>query len=191
LYQQVKNQWALAEACAFGDLLLHDQRQEAKTIGILLLARYHKSFVPELFAQFETWLAQNLCANWALTDALGTFAIALLLRRYPDLPPRLTNWTQADNLWVRRAAAVSLVPLARKGEHLDTSYAIAECLFSYPEDLIHKAVGWLLREAGKPDPARLHTFLLQHGRRMPRTAVRYALERFPATERQRLLELTR
>jgi len=191
LFQQIKGQWSLAEACAFADRLLHDQRQEAKTVGILLLARFHKSFVPELLDQFETWLAQNLCANWALTDALGAYAIALLLRRCPELLPKLTGWTQAENLWVRRAAAVSLVPLARQGEHLEVAYDIAERLFSFPEDLIHKAVGWLLRDAGKTDPARLQTFLLRHGSRIPRTTLRYAIERFPATDRKRLLELTR
>jgi 3-methyladenine DNA glycosylase AlkD len=181
----------LADACAFCDLLIHDQRQEAKTVGILLLARYHKTFEPELLAVFEGWLTQNLCANWALTDALGTFVIALLLRRFPALLPRLESWTQAENLWLRRAAAVALVPLARKGEHLDGAYAIAERLFPYPEDLIHKAVGWLLREAGKTDPARLQTFLLRHGAHLPRTTLRYAIERFPPTERQRLLAQTR
>ena len=191
LFQQIKGQWTLAEACAFSDVLLQDRRQEVKTVGILLLARFHKSFVPELFDQFATWLGQNLCANWALTDALSGYVIALLLRRCPELLPRLTVWTQAENLWVRRAAAVSLVPLARKGEHLEVAYDIATRLFPYPEDLIHKAVGWLLRDAGKTDPARLQTFLLKHGSRIPRTTLRYAIERFPASERKRLLELTR
>lgn len=191
LFQQIKGQWALAEACAFTDLLLQDPRQEAKTVGILLLARFHKSFVPELFEQFERWLQQNLCANWALTDALGAYVLALLWRRCPELLPQLTGWTQAENLWVRRASAVSLVPLARKGEHLEVAYSIAELLFPYSEDLIHKANGWLLRDAGKTDPDRLQTFLLSHGAHMPRTTLRYAIERFPAAERKRLLELTR
>jgi 3-methyladenine DNA glycosylase AlkD len=191
LYQQIKGSWTLADACAFADLLIHDPRQEAKTAGILLLARYHKSYVPELLDQFEQWLAQDHCSNWALTDALSTCVLALLLRRYPVLLPRLEQWTQAENLWLRRAAAVALVPLARKGEQLEAAYAIAERLLPYPEDLIHKAVGWLLREAGKPDSARLQAFLLQHGAQLPRTTLRYAIERFPADERNRLLAQTR
>ena len=126
-----------------------------------------------------------------MTDALGTFVIALYLRQFPETLPQLKSWTRAKNLWLRRAAAVSLVPLARKGERLDETYAIAERLFNYPEDLIHKATGWVLREAGKTDQVRLRNFLLQHGAQIPRTALRYAIERFPEAERKRLLSLTR
>ena len=74
---------------------------------------------------------------------------------------------------------------------LDDAYAIAESLFKYPEDLIHKATGWMLREAGKPDPARLEGFLLKHGPKIPRTTLRYAIERFPPEKRKTLLEKTK
>jgi 3-methyladenine DNA glycosylase AlkD len=190
-YQQVKGQWTFQDALAFCELLIQDQRQEAKTAGLLLLARYHKTFEPDLLAHFEDWLRNDRCDNWALTDALGTFVIALYLRRFPGALPRVASWTAAENLWLRRAAAVSLVPLARKGEHLADVYAIAELLFKYPEDLIHKATGWLLREAGKADQARLKNVLLQHGARIPRTTLRYAIERFPEVERRQLLAQTR
>jgi 3-methyladenine DNA glycosylase AlkD len=191
LYQQVKGQWTFQDALAFCELLIVDKRQEAKTAGLLLLARYHKTFDRELLARFEAWLGNDCCNNWALTDALGTFVIALYLRRFPETLPQIKSWTRAENLWLRRASAVSLVPLARKGEQLDDVYAIAERLFKYPEDLIHKATGWLLREAGKTDQVRLKNFLLQHGAYIPRTALRYALERFPEAERKQLLSLTR
>lgn len=191
LYQQVKGQWMMQEALAFCELLIEDKRQEAKTAGLLLLARYHKTFARDLLARFEDWLRNDCCNNWALTDALGTFVIALYLRRFPETLPEVRSWTEAENLWLRRAAAVSLVPLARKGERLADAYAIAERLFKYPEDLIHKASGWLLREAGKTDQARLEKFLLQHGARIPRTTLRYAIERFPEAERRQLLAQTR
>lgn len=67
---------------------------------------------------------------------------------------------------------------------MDDAYAIAESLYKYPEDLIHKATGWMLREAGKPDPARFEGFLLKHGPKIPRTALRYAIERFPPEKRK-------
>lgn len=191
LYQQVKGQWTFQDALAYCESLIGDKRQEAKTAGLLLLARYHKTFERDLLARFEAWLSNDHCDNWALTDALGTFVIALYLRRFPETLPEIKSWTRAENLWLRRAAAVSLVPLARKGERLNEAYAIAERLFEYPEDLIHKATGWLLREAGKADQARLKNFLLQHGARIPRTALRYAIERFPAAERKQLLTATR
>jgi 3-methyladenine DNA glycosylase AlkD len=191
LYQQVKGQWTIQDALAFCELLIRDQRQEAKTTGLLLLARYHQTFERDLLARFADWLRNDCCNNWALTDALGTFVIALYLHRFPEALPQVTDWTEAENLWLRRAAAVSLVPLARKGERLADAYAITERLFKCPEDLIHKATGWLLREAGKADQPRLKKFLLRHGARIPRTALRYAIERFPEVERKQLLAQTR
>jgi 3-methyladenine DNA glycosylase AlkD len=74
---------------------------------------------------------------------------------------------------------------------LDDAYAIAESLFKYPEDLIHKATGWMLREAGKPDPTRLEGLLLENGPKIPRTTLRYAIERFPPEKRKTLLEKTK
>jgi len=81
-------------------------------------------------------------------------------------------------------------PLARHGKALDEAYRVAAALREDREDLIHKATGWLLREAGKTDPARLERFLLAQGPRLPRTALRYAIERFPAARRRRLLVQT-
>lgn len=191
LYQQVKGNWTVAEAVACCELLLKDQRQEARAIGMLLLARFHKTFERELLGQVETWLNKDYCNNWALVDTLAPAVIAPLLRRFPELLPRVAAWTQVENLWLRRASLVALIPLARQGEHLDVTYANAERLFGDAEDLIHKATGWLLREAGKTDQPRLKAFLLQHGARLPRTALRYAIERFPEAERQQLLRQTR
>jgi hypothetical protein len=76
-------------------------------------------------------------------------------------------------------------------QRVRSAWTIAESLFKYPEDLIHKATGWMLREAEKPDPARLERFLLEHGPRILRTTLRYAIERFPPEKRKILLEKTR
>lgn len=119
------------------------------------------------------------------------YVIAPLLKEYSQLAPNLLKWSRSKNLWVRRASAAALVSLARKGEHLDLAYQVAEHLFPDKEDLIHKATGWLLREAGKTDSVRLEKFLLQHGQQIPRTALRYAIERFPEQKRKAILEKTR
>jgi 3-methyladenine DNA glycosylase AlkD len=82
-------------------------------------------------------------------------------------------------MWVRRASAVALIPSFRRGLALDVAYDLAKTLHPDREDLIHKAVGWMLREAGKLDPARLERYLRAEGPAIPRTTVRYAIERFP------------
>jgi 3-methyladenine DNA glycosylase AlkD len=191
LYQRVRGEWTIEDALAFCDLLIRRRELEAKSIGIFLLARYQKSFDQSLLRKIEGWLADNHCANWAATDALCGEALAPLVRQHPALIAKLKTWTGKHNLWLRRASAVGMIHCARRGEQLDDVYAIAESLFKYPEDLIHKATGWLLREAGKPDPQRLEAFLLEHGPNIPRTALRYAIERFPPEKRKMLLEKTR
>jgi 3-methyladenine DNA glycosylase AlkD len=75
-------------------------------------------------------------------------------------------------MWVRRAAAVSLIPSVRKGAALGVAYAVARAIQVDREDLVHNAVGWLLREAGKTDARRPERYLRQHGHSMARTTVR-------------------
>ena len=130
--------------------------------------------------------------NWGLVDNLAPSVLAPLIDLHPELVPEVVSWTDSPNQWVRRGATVAFVPLVRrKKKHLGTAYRIASRLFDDEEDLMHKAVGWLLREAGKVDSDRLRTYLLKHGPKIPRTSVRYAIERFPKEERKKLLEATR
>jgi 3-methyladenine DNA glycosylase AlkD len=94
-------------------------------------------------------------------------------------------------MWVRRASMVGLIPRARRGESLDLVYDIARRLHADGEDLIQKAVGWTLREAGKTDMARLERYLRATGTAIPRTTLRYAIERFPERKRRAILAATR
>lgn len=100
-------------------------------------------------------------------------------------------WSKHPNMWVRRASIVGLLPLARKGQALDLLYEIAARLHKDTEDLIQKAVGWALREAGKPDVVRLERYLRANGPSIPRTTLRYAIERFPPGKRRALLVATK
>ena len=103
----------------------------------------------------------------------------------------LELWSVEPSLWVRRAVIVTFVPFARKGERLEAAYEVAREHFADSEDLMHKAMGWLLRECGKTDMNRLKLFLLRYGPEIPRTTLRYAIERFPAAQRARLLTVIR
>lgn len=184
-------EWVVSDAIEFCDILIRDVHLEAKTVGMLTLARYGKSFEPSLLRRIERWLGGNHCANWATTDELSSRVIAPLIRKWPKLGGNVEHWTSSRNLWLRRAAAVSFVPCARRGECLDAAYRIATTLLGDREDLIHKATGWLLRESGKTDPVRLERYLLRHGPDVPRTTLRYAIERFPPARRRRVLVSTR
>lgn len=183
--------WAVGEALAFADLLVRDDRFEVKGLGVELLARFRRHLVPGHLPVFRRWLADGHADNWATTDSICGALINPLLTTYPDLVPEVASWAGHRNLWVRRASAVSLVKTASRGLSLDTAYAVATALQPDPHDLIHKAAGWLLREAGKTDRPRLERYLLAQGPRVPRTTLRYAVEHFPAADRQRLLAAIR
>ena len=191
LHAKVKGTWSHEEALQFCAILVKEGSLEAKNIGFRLLSRYRRTFQREMLADVEAWLSDDLCANWAAVDDLCPCVLTPLVRKFPVLIPRVKRWSRSRNLWLRRASAVTFVPMARHGEYLDDAYAVSESLFGDREDLIHKAVGWLLREAGKTDMKRLEKFLRQRGPLMPRTTVRYAIERFPETRRRALLAATR
>jgi 3-methyladenine DNA glycosylase AlkD len=182
--------WGLVEAIALCDRLLQESELEIRGMGILLLSTFKKAFTPELSNPAERWLRARL-DNWALVDSFCSGVLSPLLEQHPVFDAALKRWSGDPSLWVRRAALVTLVPLARRGRWLELAYELAFKHFGDDEDLMHKATGWLLREAGKTDMARLKQYLLRHGPDIPRTALRYAIERFPSTERALLLEATR
>ena len=186
-----RRDWSIDEAMAFANALVRDRYLEAKSLGIEVVSRYRREFGPGLLPVWKRWLSDNHAANWATTDAICCYLIGPLLLRHPELGVRLRVWVRDRNMWVRRASIVGLIPLARKGGSLDLVYEIARQLHTDSEDLIQKAVGWTLREAGKTDMARLERYLRTHGPSIPRTTVRYAIERFPEATRQALLIGTR
>jgi 3-methyladenine DNA glycosylase AlkD len=187
-----RDDWSIDEAMALADALIVDRHLEVKSVGIEVVARYRRDFTPRLLPRWKRWLAEHHSANWATTDAICGQLIGPLLVAHPALAARMPGWARdRRNLWVRRAAIVGLIPLARKGEALDVLYDVAARLHPDTEDLIHKAVGWALREAGKADPTRLERYLRDHGPSIPRTTVRYAIERFDERKRRALMEATR
>jgi len=177
------------EAITLCDRLLREPEIEIRAAGILLLGAFKRALTPNLLKPAERWLEHRL-DNWALVDCFCSSVLSPLLERYPDVETTVTSWSHAESLWLRRAALVTFIPFARQGRRLDTAYRLAQAHFHDPEDLMHKATGWLMREAGKTDMQRLRRFLLQHGPAIPRTALRYAIERFSAPERAHLLQAT-
>lgn len=183
--------WTISEAMALADALMTDPYLEAKAVGIEVVGRYRRQFAAPLLPRWKRWLARELAANWATTDLLCGTLIGPLLVRDASLIVDVCAWHTHRVMWVRRASAVALLPAIRRGLVLEAGYDVAAALHGESHDLMHKAVGWLLRELGKRDAARLEAYLRAHGPSMPRTTVRYAIERFPAAARAELLAVTR
>jgi len=122
--------------------------------------------------------------NWDLVDTSAPYILGEHLRWRPR--EMLYRLAQSENIWERRMAIIATMPFIRSGELRDT-FAITALLLDDKHDLIHKAVGWMLREAGKQSSGELIDFLKQNYTAMPRTALRYAIERFPKAQRKRML----
>jgi 3-methyladenine DNA glycosylase AlkD len=184
-----RDRWDVSRAMEFADALIVDRYLETKSVGIEVVARYRRDFSAALLARWKCWLSNNHSANWATTDAMCGMLIGPLLIKHPELAGRMRAWSKDRNMWVRRASIVGLLPLVRARGEIDLVYEIAERLHPDRNDLIHKAVGWALREAGKVDPKRLERYLRENGGTIPRTTFRYAIERFSPAKRRRLLAL--
>jgi 3-methyladenine DNA glycosylase AlkD len=157
---------------------------EERLLGLLLLVeRYERGTEAERDRAYRLYLS---CFphvnNWDLVDATAEYIVgARGVGR-----AQLLAWAASKRLWTRRIAIVSTFHSIRRNRFADT-LAIAARLLGDEEDLIHKAVGWMLREVGKRDVAALEGFLRRHHRAMPRTMLRYAIEKFPEPERKRYL----
>ncbi len=145
------------------------------SVSIRLLRRMTRLFTPETFEVLDEWVVH--LTNWANTDGLSTWLISETIWLEPGLVKRLIQWASSDNRWRRRAAAVSLVPIARKGEMLDEVFNIADRLMTDGDDMVQKGVGWLLKEASKGYPNEVRDYLLRWRGQTSALVLRYASEK--------------
>jgi 3-methyladenine DNA glycosylase AlkD len=123
--------------------------------------------------------------NWDIVDVSAPW-MGVYLLEVDDPMPLLIKFSKSKSLWQRRVSIILTFALIRAGD-LEPTIIISEALLKDREDLIHKAVGWMLRELGKKDVMLLRGFLKQHSHEMPRTMLRYAIERLTEPERKRWL----
>ncbi|MGD2246141.1 MAG: DNA alkylation repair protein [Candidatus Aminicenantes bacterium] len=191
LFGLIKPYWTHDEALALCDLMLPDLYLEVKGLSIYILEQFIKSLQKKHLSLIKQWIDKNYCDNWASIDSMCTYIISPLIGFYPELVDEVACWAHEDNPWLRRASAVAFVKHVRKGRHIETVHRIANTLFADNNDLVQKANGWLLRESGKKDMKNLEKFLLKHGKTIPRTTLRYAIEKFPDIKRKEILVKTR
>ncbi len=168
--------------------LLASPWHEARLTGGLILTYAYERAAPLQRQEIFAFLLEHRGAlnNWDLVDVIAPRVIGEHLRTGPRERRLLYGFARSDDLWERRLSVVSTLAFLRDGDCADT-LAICALLLGDEHDLIHKASGWLLREAGKRDPSALRAFLAEHATTMPRTMLRYAIERLPEAERRRWL----
>jgi 3-methyladenine DNA glycosylase AlkD len=137
-----------------------------------------KQYVPEDFDVFAKWIT-NYVNNWASCDTLCNHTIGDFVMMYPEFLARLKEFARSENRWVKRAAAVSLIIPARRGLFLENVLAIADILLLDTDDMVQKGYGWMLKAASQAHQQEVFDYVVRNKAVMPRTALRYAIEKMP------------
>jgi 3-methyladenine DNA glycosylase AlkD len=137
-----------------------------------------KDYEARDFEVFEKWI-NNYVTNWASCDTLCNHTIGEFIEMYPEYLARLKEFAKSENRWMRRASAVSLIIPARKGKFLNEILEIAELLLLDKDDLVQKGYGWMLKAASQAHQKEIFDYVISKKAIMPRTALRYAIEKMP------------
>jgi 3-methyladenine DNA glycosylase AlkD len=163
--------------------ILHEERLLAL---LILVLKFKKGNAPEQKNIYALYLKNTrFVNNWDLVDASAEHIVGAFLSERNKEP--LYGLARSRNLWERRISIMSTFHFIKKGSFSET-LRISKILLADEEDLIHKAVGWMLREVGKRDILSEEAFLKERYKKMPRTMLRYAIERFPESKRQGYLK---
>ena len=137
-----------------------------------------KNFEPADFRVFEKWV-NTYVSNWASCDTLCNHTIGAFVEMYPEHLKNLKTWARSDNRWVKRASAVTLIIPARHGKFLPDIFEIADILLLDRDDLVQKGYGWMLKATSEAHQNEVFDYVMKNKTRMPRTALRYAIEKMP------------
>lgn len=169
-----------------GKLLRSPVHEERAVALFVLVERFERGSAAERASVYRLYRRHlDRVNNWDLVDLSAPAIVGGYLEDKDRSP--LYRWARSGRLWERRIAMIATLRYIKRGDFND-ALAIARMLRDDEEDLIHKAAGWMLREIGKRDPAVEKKFLRNLYRSMPRTMLRYAIERFPERERQMYLQ---
>jgi len=148
---------------------------------------FHKKYEPGDFSIFERWISTYV-NNWASCDTLCNHSVGAFIEMYPAYISKLKEFASSENRWLRRAAAVSLIIPAKKGKFLCNILEIADILHLDTDDLVQKGYGWMLKAASKNHQQAIFDHVMQNKALMPRTALRYAIEKMPEALKEMAME---
>ena len=161
--------------------LIRNPTHEVRLCALIILVnKYKKEDKNKIYKYYLNHL--NAINNWDLVDTSAPHIVGDYLYKNPEKSKILLEFSQSENLWIRRISIVSTFAFIKKNEFKKT-LEIAKLLLNDDHDLIHKAVGWMLREIYKRDEGLIKGFLRQNYAQIPRTTLRYAIERMDKEER--------
>ena len=185
-YLQVRHEskdfiWKIAEALFASGWI------EEALIACQWVYKRRKEFTREDAIIFEKWIHQYV-HNWAVCDTFCNQSMGALLISFPEQTEMLYRWTESQNRWVRRAAAVSLIVPAKKGLFELVIFDICNELIADSDPMVQKGYGWLLKVYSQIQLEMVFSYVTRNEGRMPRTAFRYAIEKMPKSYRERAMK---
>ncbi len=174
----VKTDKNKAEIFTLCDQLWQSGYMEESFIACNWSYSLHKEFEEKDWQVFENWVNKYV-SNWASCDTLCNHTIGSFVEMYPQYVNELKKWAKSRNRWVKRASAVTLIIPARKGLFLNDIFEIANTLLTDKDDMVQKGYGWMLKAASQAHEEEVFDFVMSNKKVMPRTALRYAIEKMP------------
>jgi len=144
-------------------------------------------FQPDDLITFERWI-DTYIDNWAKCDTFCNHTVGDFMMKFPQQVGTLMVWAKSPNRWLRRAAAVTLIVPAKKGLFLDESLKISDLLLTDTDDLVQKGYGWLLKAQTEKHPTEILAYVIKNKSTMPRTALRYAIEKLPKEQKTQAMK---
>jgi 3-methyladenine DNA glycosylase AlkD len=185
-FAQIKNM-SKAGVFALCEELLKSNYSEEAFIACEWSYRMRKVYEESDFQVFEEWISKYI-NDWAKCDTLCNHTVGSFLELYPHYVEKLKVWAKAENRWMKRAAAVSLIIAAKKGRFLSDIFKIADILLMDKDDLVQKGYGWMLKDASIKHCGEVFEYVMKNKQKMPRTALRYAIERMPEELKKQAME---
>jgi 3-methyladenine DNA glycosylase AlkD len=152
---------------------------EESVVACVWAESLHKQYEPADFKIFEHWV-HDCVTNWADCDTLCNHTVGSFVTMYPEYVAELKKWAKSPRRFVKRAGAVTLIIPARKGLFLEDVFEIADILLLDKDDLVQKGYGWMLKAASEAHQKEVFNYVMANKSVMPRTALRYAIEKMPA-----------
>jgi 3-methyladenine DNA glycosylase AlkD len=162
--------------------LLKQWSWEYRTIAFDWSYRVRKHFEPRHFPTFEGWVKLYL-STWGGVDDFCTHTMGYFFDVFPKFVPQVLEWAKSDNPWILRAAAVSLIYGLRRGRLLKYIFDVADAMLLDPRKYVQNGYGWMLKEATKHFQDQVFEYVIEKKDKMPRRALRYAIEKMPKTLR--------
>ncbi len=176
-YKQIKGcgKQEIFEIC---EELWKSKYLEEAFVACIFTEALHKKYEPSDFETFGRWVDKYV-NNWADCDTLCNHTVGSFVAMYPEFVQELKKWAKSPNRWAKRASAVTLIIPARKGMFLNDIFEIADTLLLDNDDLVQKGYGWMLKAASQAFEKEVFDYVMSKKAVMPRTALRYAIEKMP------------